>query len=93
MKVLLLCGYFEPQYQEERTRKTKIWVENAANTFQQRLIHGLRAQDISLKIVSAPLLALGRPPIRMCCLRDLMLAIVRREFGMCISITFGDIGI
>lgn len=54
MKVLLLCGYFEPQYQEEITRKTKTWVENAANTFQQRLIQGLRAQDVSLKIVSAP---------------------------------------
>lgn len=54
MKILLLCGYFEPQYQEEITQKTKTWVENAANTFQQRLIQGLRAQDVSLKIVSAP---------------------------------------
>lgn len=54
MKVLLLCGYFEPQYQEEISQKTKTWVENAANTFQQRLIRGLRVQDISLKIVSAP---------------------------------------
>lgn len=54
MNVLLLCGYFEPMYQEEISRKTKTWVENAANTFQQRLIAGLREQDISLEVVSAP---------------------------------------
>lgn len=54
MDVLLLCGYFEPKYQEEISKKTKTWVENAANTFQQRLIAGLKAQDINLKVVSAP---------------------------------------
>ena len=54
MDILLLCGYFEPKYQEEISRKTKTWVENAANTFQQRLIAGLRAQDANLEVVSAP---------------------------------------
>lgn len=54
MDVLLLCGYFEPKYQEEISRKTKTWVENAANTFQQRLIAGLKEQNISLQVVSAP---------------------------------------
>lgn len=55
MDVLLLCGYFESKYQEEISRKTKTWVENAANTFQQRLIAGLKAQqDINFKVVSAP---------------------------------------
>lgn len=54
MDVLLLCGYFEPKYQEEISRKTKTWVENAANTFQQRLIAGLKEQDINLRVVSAP---------------------------------------
>lgn len=54
MDVLLLCGYFEPKYQEEISEKTKTWVENAANTFQRRLIAGLRAQDIRLQVVSAP---------------------------------------
>ena len=54
MDVLLLCGYFEPKYQEEISRKTKTWVENAANTFQQRLIAGLKEQDINLQVVSAP---------------------------------------
>lgn len=54
MDVLLLCGYFESKYQEEISRKTKTWVENAANTFQQRLIAGLKKQDIHFKVVSAP---------------------------------------
>lgn len=54
MRILLLCGYFEPKYQEEIAQKTKTWVENAANTFQQRLIQGIRAQRVSLEIVSAP---------------------------------------
>lgn len=54
MDVLFLCGYFEPKYQEEISRKTKTWVENAANTFQKRLIEGLRTQDINLQVISAP---------------------------------------
>lgn len=54
MDVLLLCGYFEPKYQKEISEKTKTWVENAANTFQQRLIAGLKKQDINLQVVSAP---------------------------------------
>lgn len=54
MDILLLCGYFEPKYQEEISKKTKTWVENAANTFQQRLIVGLKEQKINLKVVSAP---------------------------------------
>ncbi len=55
MDMLFLCGYFEPIFQEEIGRKTKTWVENAANTFQKRLIEGFRNQDISLTVVSAPL--------------------------------------
>lgn len=54
MDVLLLCGYFESKYQKEITNKTKTWVENAANTFQQRLIKGFKQQNINLTIVSAP---------------------------------------
>lgn len=54
MDVLMLCGYFENKYQKEIGDKTKTWVENAANTFQQRLIKGFKQQDINLTIVSAP---------------------------------------
>ena len=54
MEVLLLCGYFESKYQAEITKKTKTWVENAANTFQKRLISGFKKRNIALTIVSAP---------------------------------------
>lgn len=54
MDVLLLCGYFEPKYHEEISRKTKSWVEDDANIFQQRLIAGLKEQAIHLQVVSAP---------------------------------------
>lgn len=56
MDILLLCGYFESKYQEEISRKTKTWVENAANTFQKRLIAGFKEQGVNLKVVSAPLI-------------------------------------
>lgn len=56
MKVLFLCGYFESKYQEEILEKTKTVVENAANTFQQRLISGFKSQASDLTIVSAPFL-------------------------------------
>ncbi|WP_448863838.1 glycosyltransferase [Dorea sp.] len=54
MNILFLCGYFEPKYQDEISRKTKTWVENAANTFQQRVIWGLKNKKNNLKVVSAP---------------------------------------
>lgn len=54
MDVLFLCGYFEQECEAEITRKTKTWVENAANTFQKRLITGLSEQKINLSIISAP---------------------------------------
>ena len=54
MDVLLLCGYFAPKHQQEISEKTKTWVENAANAFPQRLIAGLKKQDINLQVVSAP---------------------------------------
>lgn len=52
-KVLFLCGYFENKYQEEIQNKTKTFVENAANIFQERLIRGLENQT-DVKVVSAP---------------------------------------
>lgn len=54
MDVLFLCGYFEEEVESEIGSKTKTWVENAANTFQKRLIAGFEAQDVNLTVVSAP---------------------------------------
>jgi len=55
MKTLLICGYFETQYQTEVLSKTKSFFNAAANIFQERLIQGLRQFD--LKIISAPFLS------------------------------------
>ena len=54
MDALLLCGYFEEAVEEEIIRKTRTWVENAANTFQKKVIAGIKTQKIALTIVSAP---------------------------------------
>ncbi len=54
MDILLLCGYFENCYQAEIGTKTKVGIENAANTFQQRLIKGFKSLPHSLTTVSAP---------------------------------------
>lgn len=69
MKILLLCGYFEAKYQDEIAEKTKTWVENAANTFQQRLIQGLLTQKVSLEIVSAPFIGPWPTAYREACFR------------------------
>lgn len=55
MKTLLICGYFENEYQSEVLNKSKSFTNTAANIFQGRLIQGLRQFD--LKIISAPFLA------------------------------------
>lgn len=54
MEILMFCGYFEEQYYSEVNAKTKTWVENAANTFQQRLIRGIQDIPAKLTVVSAP---------------------------------------
>lgn len=56
MRIALLCGYFEPMYENVIKEKTKTWIENAANIFQQRLINGVQ-QHAKLHIISAPFVA------------------------------------
>lgn len=54
MDVLFLCGYFESKYQKEIVGKSKQGMQNAANTFQKRLISGFNKQDINFTVISAP---------------------------------------
>lgn len=54
MEILFLCGYFSQCHQNEISEKTRTAVENAANTFQSRLISGLDSCKIPLTVVSAP---------------------------------------
>lgn len=53
MDVLFLCGFFEEQYEPEISKKTRAWMENAANTFQKRILQGMKGK-VNLTIVSAP---------------------------------------
>lgn len=54
MNVLLLCGYYEAQYEAMLAEGSKSTMEQAANLFQRKLITGLRSQPCSLRVVSAP---------------------------------------
>lgn len=54
MEILFLCGYFSQLHQNEISGKTRTLVENAANTFQHRLIRGLGGCGIPLTVISAP---------------------------------------
>lgn len=54
MDILLICGYFEECNQSEIVSKTITAVENAANTFQKRLISGIQYTNNRFTVVSAP---------------------------------------
>lgn len=54
MNILLLCGYYEGACQAEILEKIRANHQNAANSFQERLIWALRGVCNQLDIISAP---------------------------------------
>lgn len=54
MKVLLLCGYFAKENEQEVIEYARANVEFSANEFQRKLIRGLQAQTQDLYVLSAP---------------------------------------
>ena len=54
MKVLIICGVFTEEHQEEVLKKARRFVEFSANLFQQKLIAGFRQADCSVSVLSAP---------------------------------------
>lgn len=54
MKVLLLCGYFAKENEQEVIEHARANVEFSANEFQRKLIRGLQAQTQDLYVLSAP---------------------------------------
>ena len=54
MKVLLLCGYFAKENEQEVIEHARANVEFSANEFQRKLIRGLQTQNQELYVVSAP---------------------------------------
>lgn len=56
MKILMICGYFAPENEEEVIRHARSAVEFSANEFQKKLIRGLRTLDAQVEVLSAPFL-------------------------------------
>lgn len=54
MDVLMLCGVFAKENEQEVMRHAKGAVDFSANLFQQKLIAGLRSTKCNLRVVSAP---------------------------------------
>lgn len=54
MDVLMLCGVFAKENEQEVMRHAKGAVDFSANLFQQKLIAGFHSTDCNLRVVSAP---------------------------------------
>lgn len=54
MKVLMLCGVFAKENEQEVVRHARAAVEFSANLFQQKLIDGFRALRCDFSVISAP---------------------------------------
>lgn len=54
MNLLFLCGCYESQHEPEVALQSKKLMETASNLHQHRLIQGLRSQNCTLQVVSAP---------------------------------------
>ena len=54
MKVLMLCGVFAKENEQEVVRRARAAVEFSANVFQQKLIEGFRWLDKDFSVISAP---------------------------------------
>lgn len=62
MKLLFLCGYYEPKHEAEVASVTKGMLETASNLHQQRLIEGLQRENGCMQVISAPFI--GAWPVR-----------------------------
>lgn len=62
MKILMICGVYEKEYEGEVLQYTKGYAEQSANIFQRKLINGIKENEIEYKIISAPFI--GAYPIR-----------------------------
>ena len=54
MKILMLCGVFAKENEQEVVRHARAAVEFSANLFQQKLIAGFRGLDRDFSVISAP---------------------------------------
>lgn len=54
MRVLFIGGIFDSCHNPEVIRKTKTYVEYAANNFQRKIIEGLKLNGVNVEVISAP---------------------------------------
>lgn len=54
MNVLILCGVFASENQQQVIDHAKVHVEFSANIFQQRLVEGFRSNFQTVSVISAP---------------------------------------
>ena len=54
MKIVLLCGYFAKENEQEVNENAKAAVEYSANIFQDKIIGGLEENNCNFDVISAP---------------------------------------
>lgn len=62
MKILMICGVYAEENEQEVLSCTKGYAEQSANIFQRKLIRGIEKNKIDFKVISAPLI--GAYPMR-----------------------------
>ena len=62
MKILVICGIYAEENEQEVLSCTKGYAEQSANIFQRKLIRGIEKNKIDFKVISAPLI--GAYPMR-----------------------------
>ena len=62
MKILMICGVYAEENENEVLECTKGYAEQSANIFQRKLISGIEQNQVEYKIISAPLI--GAYPMR-----------------------------
>lgn len=69
MNVLILCGVFASENEQQVIDHARAPVEFSANIFQQRLIEGFRRKYESVSVVSAPFIGSFPNASDLCCFR------------------------
>ena len=62
MKILMICGVYAEENEQEVLSCTKGYAEQSANIFQRKLIKGIEKNGIKNKVISAPFI--GAYPMR-----------------------------
>ena len=62
MKILLICGVYAEENEQEVLSSTKGYAEQSANIFQRKLVQGIENNNVAFKVISAPFI--GAYPMR-----------------------------